>query len=557
MPEPSTGEQPRSGFAGRAARAAFGIAAITVASRLFGFARTLVFARTVGATCLGDTYVTSNTVPNIIFEVVAGGALASLVVPVLAAPVARGDRAEISRTASALLTWAVLVTVPVILVGAVLARPIVSVLIGSGGVAGAGATGCDRHTVLVVGTRMLVIFMPQVLFYGLCVVLIGVLQAHRRFFAPAISPLVSSVVVIAAYLLFAATHQGIDLASVSVGSQALLSVGTTLGVVAMLLPLLWPSATLGLRLRPRLRFPEAVGPRVRRLAVAGVATLAAQQLSVAVVLRLAHGATDGTLVLYNLAWAVFLVPWAVFAVPVATAVFPRLSARAADGDESGYASIAATSTRVVLIVTAAAAAALVAAALPVARVLALRVPGNADTVALGWALAAFAPGLVGYGLVAHLGRALYARGSSRAPAMSICAGWLGVIIADVILVHLFASRFRVAALALGNTAGMTLAGGALLIALWTATSGRANAGLSRTGFVGAAGAVVGAACGLPLCLLARHAGIAACVGVAVLAGAVAGGVCLTVSWFGEPAQSRHDLRLQVTGSRGSNGAVHG
>jgi putative peptidoglycan lipid II flippase len=532
------------GLVGRAARAALGIAVLTAASRLFGFGRTLVFARTVGATCLGDTYVTSNTVPNIVFEVVAGGALASLVVPVLAAPIARGDRDEVSRTASALLTWAVVVTIPVIGAGLLLARPIVGLLIGSGTPSGS-AVGCDRHTVLVVGTRMLLIFMPQVLFYGLCVVLTGVLQAHRRFLAPAISPLVSSVVVIAAYLLFAGTHQGIDLAGVSVGSQALLSVGTTLGVVAMVVPLLVPASGLGLRLRPRLRFPHAVGSRVARLAVAGVATLAAQQLSVAVVLRLAHGAAGGTLVLYNLAWAVFLVPWAVLAVPVATTVFPRLSARAAGGDDVGYAAIAATSTRVVLAVTATAAAALVAAAVPLGRVLALRAPGNADTVALAWAMAAFAPGLIGYGLVAHLGRALYARGSWRAPALSICAGWLAVIVADVLLVHAFSPRFRVAALALGNSAGMTVAGVLLLIAIRRAAGVAALAGVGRLGLAGFPGVLVGVAIGVPVSMLARHSGVTVGVGVGVLAAAVGIAGCLLVLWAGQPAAARGALIAQA------------
>jgi putative peptidoglycan lipid II flippase len=531
-------------LAARVARAAVGIAVLTAASRLLGFGRTLVFARAVGATCLGDTYVTSNTVPNIVFEVVAGGALASLVVPVLAAPVARGDRDEISRTASALLTWAVLVTVPVIAAGLLLARPIVGLLIGPGDVTGSGV-GCDRHTVLVAGTRMLLIFMPQVLFYALCVVLIGVVQAHRRFFAPALSPLVSSVVVIAAYLVFASRHQGVDLARVSVGAQAVLSVGTTLGVVAMLLPLLWPASRLGLRIRPRLRFPERVGRRVARLAAAGIATLATQQLSVAVVLRLAHGAVGGTLVLYNLAWAVFLVPWAVLAVPVATSVFPRLSARAAESDDAGFARITARSTQIVVIVTAAAAAALIAAALPMGRVLALHAPGNSDTVALAWALVAFAPGLIGYGLVALLGRALYAKGRSRVPAASICSGWLAVIVADLVLVHVFAPRFRVAALALGNSVGMTVAGLLLLVAIRQVAGQEAIAGLLRLGVAGLPGAVVGAILGGLFSLLIRHGGVGVSVVGGLAAGALAIAVCLGVIWLTSTPEGRLDYWRQL------------
>lgn len=521
----------RAGWLAGAAGAALGIAGLSAISRLVGFGRTVVFARTVGATCLGDTYVTSNTVPNILFEVVAGGALASLVVPVLAGPAARGERAEASRTASALMSWALLLAVPLMLLGLVLAKPIVELLVGS------TPRNCSRHDEIVVGTRMLIIFMPQVVLYAIGVVLTGVLQAHRRFLGPAGAPLLSSVLVIVAYLIFGAQHQSTDLAQVSLTSQLILAVGTTLGVVALALPLWWPTSKLQLRLRPTLHFPHAVGPRVARLAFAGAVTLAAQQLSVGVVLRLAHRGDGGTLVLYNLAWAVFLVPWSVLAVPIATSAFPRLSQRAVDG-ENAFADAAAPALRIVVAVTAAAAAALCAAALPAARVLVLHVPGNGDTAALAWALAAFAPGLLGYGLVAYVGRALYARNSWKFAAVAICAGWLVVIVADVALVGLFAARWRVVALGIGNSLGMTVAGVLLLYGLGRATAGRALAGLRRTGPAAVVGAVLGVAAGLAVGVGLGRGSIASAVPVALWAALVGGGVAFGVVWLVEPRSER-------------------
>lgn len=73
------------------------IAVLTVVSRLAGFGRTLVFTWTLDFSDLGDMYVVANTVPNIIFEIVAGGALASLVVPLLAGPVAAGTGGRWAR----------------------------------------------------------------------------------------------------------------------------------------------------------------------------------------------------------------------------------------------------------------------------------------------------------------------------------------------------------------------------------------------------------------------------------------------------------------------------
>ena len=531
------------GWLAGAVGAAVSIAGVAAVSRIVGFGRTVTFARTVGATCLGDTYVTSNTVPNIVFEVVAGGALASLVVPVLAGAVDRGDRAEASRTASALLSWALLVAIPVTVVGLVLARPLVGVLIGSGG------RDCDRHAELVVGTRMLLVFMPQVVLYAICVVLTGVLQAHRRFLGPATAPLVSSVVVIGAYLVFGAMHQGENLRDVSLPAQLVLSIGTTLGVVALASPLWWPVWRLKLRWRPTLRFPHEIGRRVAGLAVAGAVTLAAQQLSVAVVLRLAHRGDGGTLVLYNLAWAVFLVPWSVVAVPVATSAFPRLSARADRGDETGFAAAAAVGLRMVVMTTAAATAVLIGVAIPAARVLALRVPGNADTVALAWTLVAFAPGLLGYGLVAYLGRALYARTNWRVAATAICVGWLVVIIADLALVPVFSARWRVVALGIGNSIGMTAAGILLLVGAARTSRGQALAGLPRTACASAVGAVAGVGVGLAVVAgLGPHSATGSVL-VAVLVGMVAGVSCLAVAFGLEPDVERRRLRAQIFGSR--------
>ncbi|HTF10812.1 MAG TPA: hypothetical protein VK659_21825, partial [Asanoa sp.] len=89
----------------RVARSAGLIGGLTVLSRVAGFGRTAVLGWFVGPTLLGTAYVTANTVPNIIFEIVAGGALAALVVPLLAGTVSLGDRRTETATVSALLTW--------------------------------------------------------------------------------------------------------------------------------------------------------------------------------------------------------------------------------------------------------------------------------------------------------------------------------------------------------------------------------------------------------------------------------------------------------------------
>ena len=238
--------RPRGGGIGRAAVL---IGAITMLARVIGFGRQVVFAHTVQASCLGTAYTTANMVPNIIYDIVAGGALTAVVVPVLAGP-ARSDPEQVRRTSAALLSWTVLLLVPVSLIIAAIARPLVSVLLG-------GTPGCPRADMVTLGARMLVVFAPQILLYGLAVVLYGILQAHRRFAAPALAPVLSSLVVIGAYFWFGVVGGGYqDLARpVPTLAWIVLAVGTTAGVAALVATPLIPAVRLRLRLRPSLRFP--------------------------------------------------------------------------------------------------------------------------------------------------------------------------------------------------------------------------------------------------------------------------------------------------------------
>jgi putative peptidoglycan lipid II flippase len=513
--------------------AAAGIAVVTVAARVVGFARTAVLGRTVGPTCVGDIYTAVNAVPNVLFEVVAGGALASLVVPVLAGAVARGDRDDVERTTGALLGWTVVVLVPVTLVAGLLAPWIVRGLLGGDG-------SCPGAVEL--GTRMLLVFLPQAVLYGVGLVLAGVLQAHRRFLGPALAPLLSSVVVITAYLLYARQTTAADAAALDRSAELTLSVGTTLGVAALAASLLVPLRRCGVRLRPGLRFPPGVAARARSLAGAGVAGLAAQQIALVVALRLAAGGSEGAVVVFTVATALFLVPWAVLAVPIATSAFPRLTASADAGDIVAYSAVASRSLRTVLLLSTGAAGVLAAVAVPVATVLLQGAPGGSDAAAaLAGAVTAFAPGLVGYGAVALLARALYARGDGRTAATGTVAGWSTVVVADLLLVATLPATDRVLLLGVGNTVGLTVAGLWLAVGLRRRAGAETLDGAARAAAVGIGGAALGAlaARAIPL---DGGASVTMALVVGVPLAAVAAGVHLATVRLLDPAGLRSVVR---------------
>jgi putative peptidoglycan lipid II flippase len=493
-----------------------------VLARVLGFARTLVFAGTVKTSCLSAAYVTANQVPNVIYDIVLGGALTAIVVPVLAGPADQSMESDDARSrvraiSSALLTWTVVILTPVSLVLALAASPVISALMPAN-----PRSGCVAATLAPIAARMLVVFAPQILLYGLAVVLYGILQAHRKFTAPALAPILSSVVVIVAYGLFVpfggrhTTH----VTGLSSAGELTLSIGTTLGVAALMLTALGPVRRLRLRLRPALRFPAGIARRARSLAAVGVAALVAQDACVLVVTRLANarGGSGGSAVaIYSYGWQVFVSIYAVLAIPVAISAFPVLAARTgAEFDEA-----AAAATRATALASCLGAALLAGVAVPVARAFPSLSPAAAGQFAL--ALAAFAPGLVGYGLTAILSRVLLADGRNRAAAIAMVAGWLVVIGVDVAVVPLVPANSVVPVLGLANTIGMTVSGVALLVAVGRSRGASALRGGWRAIGAGLAGAVAGTAAGLVLTVAVPVSGrwLNACVALVAGLGAVA------------------------------------
>lgn len=485
------------------------IAVITVGARLAGFGRTVVFSQTVGDTCLGTAYVTANQVPAVLFEIVIGGALAAVVVPVLAAAARNGDHAHVRHTASALLTWVLLLSLPLSLLLGLVSYPTMTLMLGQ-------VEGCAHDELLVLAARMLVVFSPQIVFYGLAAVVYGILQAHRRFLSPALAPLVSSLVVIAFYLAFVplgAEHRR-DLAGLPLAAELVLSLGTTAGVAALFLTVLGPAARLRLRLRPRLAFPAGVGARVRSLAAAALLPLVAMQLCLLLSVALANwGGGAGASVLYTYAWALFTLPYGVIAVPVATSVFTALAVAHAEHDRAAFASLVSVSARVCVVATAVVGTALASAAGPVARVFA-----EQDPEALERALLAYAPGVLGFGLIALLSRVLYASHHGRRAAVAQVVGWLVVMVCAVVLVWALPPAWTITGLGAAGTVGLSLAALLLYVGVVRAHGATALSGVGRSTAASVLGGVVGWTVGRAVASALGTEGVTAAVGAASVAG---------------------------------------
>ena len=427
-------------------RDAAGIAALTLVSRLTGFARIVVVAAVLGTGLLGDVYQSANTVPTLVFELLAGGALQAALVPLFVAARRSGGDPALARTVGvvggttaavlAVLAVAVAASAPLLARALTSAEPLESV-------------AADKQQL---ATAMLVIFAPQVVFYGLGMVSSAALQARGRFLAAAIAPAVNNVVVIASYLAFHVARDGrppsLELDGVEL---ALLAGGTTLAVVAFTsVPLVALMRVTSDPFDVRVSWSDDAVRDVRTTGAWAVVQVAGTLAITAGALVIGNGAPGGVAV-YALALAVFLLPYALLAAPIATATLPRLASLHQSGDETGFRSLAVRATTRVIVLTAAASVGLAVLAWPLAHLI---VFGEADAQGpepVARALLAFAPGVVPYGLSFLLSRVLIARGEVRQAAMvSLLTAAVGVS-AMVVVAGVFDDRDRAAALALAHS----------------------------------------------------------------------------------------------------------
>jgi putative peptidoglycan lipid II flippase len=482
------------------ARGAAVIAALTILARILGLVRTLVFSQAVGATCLGTAYVTANQVPNLVYELVLGGALTSAMVPVLARSAERsatdpGEKARVGQISSALLTWTVIILVPLTIIIAALAGPIATLLNPAN-----PNSHCVHADLVATTATMLAVFAPQAVLYGLSVVLFGLLQAYRRFAGYALAPAISSLVLIASYLAFVPLDKGLPLSRLPLSAELVLSVGTTLGIAMLVVVGMVPTWRLRLGLRPMLRFPPGVARRAGGLAMVGVIELIVNDVSSVAVIALANGrGPTGALVIFNYAQQVFSTLNSVLALSITVSAFPVLASR----DGSLFDRACAGSTRAVVLAACLGTSIIVAISLPAAHVLAKQ-PGQVSQLVLTFAM--FAPGLAGTAVVAQLSRVMLAIGRLKVAAIAVGGSWVLVIVAQVALGELAPSRLVVPALALSTAIGQTAAAVPLVIVTRRIRGKAAVQGIGRATLAGIAAAAAGAAAGaaVTIALPASH-----------------------------------------------------
>lgn len=430
------------------------VTVLTLVSRLIGFLRWLAQASWVGAEEVGNAYASANQIPNLIFEVVVGGALASVTVPLLAKAIANNSVQEVSVISSALMTWTLTLLVPLGVVLFLAADPIATLLPAS--------RGSDWMMQNDLMAQFLRIFAVQIPLYGVAVVAGGVLQAHHRFAWPTVMPALSSVVTIGSYWSYAYLARGNPFEAKAVN---LLGWGTSLGVVALSLPLLIPLFRLGVRLRLTWSVPRAQLRKALELGGYGIGSLlVAQGYMLAVLVMARWGGEVGTINVFQYAQAIYMLPYALFTFPVATVVFPLLTRSEAGERHREFAELAAASSALIAALAVLGTGGLITVAPGMAAIFSW----NRPIPGMEIAIVAMSPALLGYSLLYHLSRVLIACNRAVHTFVAALLGWGGATVTGWVLIvvlapHLGDGAKTLLALGLGQAVGMTLAGVYLLI----------------------------------------------------------------------------------------------
>jgi putative peptidoglycan lipid II flippase len=482
------------------ARGALLIAGLTAISRILGLGRTLVFSQSVGSGCLGTAYVTANQVPNLIYELALGGALTSAMVPVLARSAARANadpeaKEHVARVTSALLTWGVIILLPLTVLVMATAHPIASLLVPAN-----PNSACARSAMVGVTATMLIAFAPQVLFYGISVVLFGLLQAYRRFTGPTLAPVVANFVMIGTYLGYAALNHGRPLGGTPLTAVLVLSIGTTMNIGTLVLVALPPALRLRLKLRPTLSFPPGVMRQVGGLALVGILEFLASDVASVITIVLANGHGDtGALVLVNYSSLVFNSIAAVFAISIVTSAFPVLSAT----DAGPFDRTCAGSTRSILLMSWLGTAVIVAVAIPAAHIL---VKQPDQVTQLTEALILSAPAVAGQGVVVNISRVMFALGRLRAAAVGLITIALAPAVISIPFVLSGSPRLTVAFIAGSATVAQLGAAVPMLLAIRRIRGKAAVEGVVRAALASLAAGAAGSAAGLAVTLAAPAGG---------------------------------------------------
>ena len=420
----------------------------TVLSRVTGLLRLAAITAALGIVAetggLADVFHFANTAPNIIYELILGGVLTSVFVPVFVELLENEGPERAWAVASAIINVSIAVLTGIAILGVLVAPLIADVY--------TYRLGAEQAAIAQPAMAFLLrLFLPQIVFYGLAAIIAGLLNAHKRFGPPMYTPVLNNLTVIAAFLAFYQLYGRVQLESITTTQLLVIGLGTTAGVVVNALAQLPFLRGLG---RYRATAFSIAHPSIRKLARLSVFVLGyvvVNQIGYLIAQLLASGQV-GNYAAYVTAFTFFMLPHGLFAVSVITALLPAMSEDAVNERWEGFRTRLSVGLRGTVLLVLPAAVGYLVLGDPIIRLLQRGVVSDQSVDLVTSVLRFFVIGLVPFSVFQLLLRAFYSMHDTRTPFLINCVA-VGLNIATNVPLYIW---LGVRGLALGHALAYTV-----------------------------------------------------------------------------------------------------
>jgi putative peptidoglycan lipid II flippase len=483
----------------------------TVVSRATGLLRIAAIAAALGVVesdRLTDAYNYANTAPNIIYELVLGGILTSVFVPVFVELLEKEGRERAWEVVSAIINLSMVILVGITALG-IIAAPWIARIYST------RLEGAEAAQQLEVITFLLRLFIPQIVFYALTALTAGLLNAHKRFGAPMYTPVLNNLAVIAVFVAFHQAVGAVTEDSITTVQLLVIGLGTTAGVAIMAIAQLPFLKGLG---RYRLTFSIS-HPSVRKLArlsVFVIGYVVANQIGYIVVQILASE-ERGAYTAYIWAFTFFMLPHGLFAVSLITALLPGMSEHAVNARWDEFRDRLSTGVRATFLLVLPAAVGYFVLGEPIVRFLLKRGVMTETSVDLvAGVLQIFVIGLVPFSIFQLFLRAFYALQDTKTPFLINCGAVALNTAVNIPMFAILGVRGLAVGHALAYVFGVGIQGAALRARIGRIDGRRIVRSVARIGAAAAGmGVVVWASSGATERLVAPEAFLQQTIGVVI------------------------------------------
>jgi putative peptidoglycan lipid II flippase len=456
--------------AGSLARTGVIVSGAFLASRVLGYLRIVVIADSFRTSDL-DAFFAAFRIPDLVFQLVAAGALSSALIPIVSGLFTTDERARAWRVVSTVINL-MLIALAILAACLFVLAPVVVPFITP------GFEGAKLEKTIEL-TRIMLL---SPIFLALGAVATSVLNSGGRFVASVIAPIVYNLAIIGGALLLG-PRLGIEGLALSV-------VAGSLGNLLVQVPAL---ARLGYRYEPRIDATDPAARKALVLMAPRAIGLGVTQITFIVVTSLASLLGNGAVADFNFAFAVLQIPLGIIGVPLGIVVLPSLSREAAVGREEAFAALLTRALRLLIYVMVPIAVLTAVVGGPVVNILfGGGNLGNTDLDLIAVTLAGFLVGLTAHALIAVLARAFYARQDTVTP---VGAAVVAVIINSTLAVILV-GPFGLPGIAVAIAIAAWIEAIALLAILYRRLPHFELSGLGRVAVESVAGSAIAGAVGV-------------------------------------------------------------